>query len=202
MNKGLIISGALALSIGLGSLGCQEWLVGSPCVAETDRGEFVPLENPGATTYAIETRSVQCKGTNMVCLTATHRYPEPTGTPHDQAKTDYEKWQGTHVKYSFCSCRCKDAQGHTYDRNSDKYSGLCECPWNTRCVEVLGTEVDAPDKVQGSYCLPDCVACGNDPTIEGCQENDICTEDEVCTPSSNSDKPWRWSCKPKVDAGA
>ena len=182
MNRWIFLMGVAVLLSNIVSLGCEEWLVGAPCVAETDTGEFVPLETEGATTYSLETRSVQCQGANMVCLTTLHRdidgYPDMTGA------NEYEQWLDTHVKYSFCSCRCKDANGNKYDRNSDKYDDLCPCPTRTTCVEVLGSDIEAPENVQGSYCMPNCVA---DPTL--------CAEEETCTPSSNSDEPWLWKCK-------
>jgi hypothetical protein len=192
MTRWIFLTGVAVLLSNIVSLGCEEWLVGSPCVAETDTGEFVNLETPGATTYALETRSVQCQGANMVCLTTLHRYEAPRGNENGNAQNEYELWEGTHVKYSFCSCRCRDDQGHKYDRNSDKYDDLCPCPTRTTCVEVLGSDIEAPEKVRGSYCMPNCVA---DPTQ--------CTVDETCTPSSNSEEPWKWSCKAieTADAG-
>ena len=188
MNRWIFLTGVAVLLSNLVSLGCEEWLVGSPCVAETDTGEFVNLEAKGATTYALETRSVQCKGSNMVCLTNLHRYEDARGDTNEGV-TEYDIWEGTHVKYSFCSCRCKDDQGNEYERNSDKYDDLCECPTRTTCVEVLGSDIDAPEKVRGSYCMPNCVA---DPLM--------CTVDETCTPSSDSDAPWKWSCRTNEDS--
>jgi hypothetical protein len=183
MMRSLCVRGTLVMVLCIASLGCDEWLVGSPCVAETDTGEFVPLENPGATTYGLETRSVQCRGDSpMVCLTATHR--KAKWEQNAGAETEYLQWKDTHTKYSFCSCRCKDSDGNKYDRNSDKYDDLCECPWSTECSEVLGKDIAAPEKVRGSYCMPDCVA-----------DQKLCPHrGERCLPSTDSDRPWAWKC--------
>ena len=146
-------------------MGCDEAMVGAPCKPETDDAKY----NPDAkTTYAIETRSVQCETT--MCVT----------------KTEFRPGQSsTQLKYSFCSCRCKDKDGHGYDRNNDKYDDLCECPPGSVCSpDVVSNNIDqVPDKLKGSYCIPDCIA-------------DPCSgPTEKCTPSNDSDEPWKWKCK-------
>jgi hypothetical protein len=136
----------------------------------------------------------------MVCLTTLTRYEEPE--PNEDADNEYEQWLGTHAKYSFCSCRCRDAQGHGYDRNSDKYDDLCECPSGTRCVDSDFDEDIVGENTLGSYCLPNCVA--NDMDQEKAGTGEPCHEKEpelTCTPSSDSDEPWNWGCK-DVDAGS
>jgi len=178
-------------------LGCPEQMVGAPCIPETDKGDFSATLS--GTTWSIETRSVQCK--TRVCLTKT----APSGVaaeqitacqtalPGDQLEACWEGEGGpTQVKYSFCSCRCKDINGNTYNKNPDKYDYLKECPPNTKCVEVLGDIAEAPDKVKGSYCVPNCIASGE------CYPDDTDGDDEVenmtCIPSKDSEKPWQWKC--------
>ncbi|MDD5305767.1 MAG: hypothetical protein PHU25_00460 [Deltaproteobacteria bacterium] len=90
-------------------------------------------------------------------------------------------------KFSFCSCRCKDSEGHTYQSNPDKYDYLCECPPDTVCLDVLSAIEGAPEKVTGSYCMPNCIAS---PSV--C---DSATPPEVCTPSKDSTEPWKWTCE-------
>jgi hypothetical protein len=176
MNKWMLIA-VTVIASGIIGMGCEEWLVGAPCAPETDLGVFTP--GITGTNYAIETRSVQCD--TGICVTVT----EGTGNAaDDQADNDYDKYEGTEAKYSFCSCRCKDADGHKYDRNNDKYDDLCECPPNTMCEQVLSNAIaDAPEKIKGWYCIPKCI-------IIPCDDSD-----EVCTPSSDSKEPWKWACK-------
>ena len=101
------------------------------------------------------------------------------------------------LKFSFCSCRCEDGDKNRYSDNPDKYSDLCECPPSTHCVTVLDKIGDEGDenstgispKLFGGYCVPECIA---NPCRVGTDEAEI---GEVCTPSSNSEEPWRWSCE-------
>jgi hypothetical protein len=169
----LIAAGLLALG-GILWLGCQEEMVGAPCVPETDKGEFdSTLEG---TTYSIETRSVQCE--TRICLTKT--VVEESGDKCED-NPNLDNCEGVQSKFSFCSCRCKDMGGNTFNTNPDKYDYLCECPPNTKCEEVLGSIEEAPEKVTGSYCIPDCIATP-------------CEPPEICVPSKNSEKPWNWKC--------
>jgi hypothetical protein len=256
MVKQILAVGACVILIGLVSAGCDEWMVGAPCVPETDDGTF----NDGIKdiTYSVETRSVQCE--TGICITSTRRGKEPdpecvvkghvcltkkwcnnNGTPtktsydckddlvccdadnkcvrqegftcqtekwceeHDSTfeqtnecdgadqvccdnRTNFEKHKDTQLKYSFCSCRCRDAEGNQYDKNSDKYDDLCDCPSSTTCPSGADTTVGgniegAPDKIKGSYCIPNCV-------LEGCT-----VTGEVCTPSTDSEQPWKWRCR-------
>ncbi|MCP4676900.1 MAG: hypothetical protein GY854_15565 [Deltaproteobacteria bacterium] len=198
--------------VGLGGsfgLGCEEWFVGAPCTPETDDGTFT--KELSGESYAIETRSSQCTGDSpMMCVTKTTTdgasVSEPKKAVADNPtacennsdcsgefpickdnvcnRTQHDIWIGTQQKFSFCSCRCEDADGNKYDRNSDKYSGLCECPPNTTCKSILGKNIeDAPTKIQGSYCIPACI-------VEECTYSD-----QVCSPSSDSKEPWKWKCK-------
>ena len=175
MTRLIALVGGLVALGALGA-GCQEAMVGAPCVPETDKGEFnSSLEG---TTYSIETRSVQCE--TRVCLTQTS-----PGTPNSACSgedPDLEDCEDTQLKYSFCSCRCKDIDGNTFNTNPDKYDYLCECPPNTTCEQVLNDIEEAPEKITGSYCIPQCIAvpCAG--------------ENEICVPSSNSEKPWQWKC--------
>lgn len=175
---------AVVILSGLTGIGCEEWLVGVPCVSETEDKSFEPTLTQDS--YAIETRSVQCPGLTTICITATQRLRNADDTQTDP----YEKNKDTQAKYSFCSCRCKDADGHKYDKNSDKYDDLCECPSNTSCQLVLGKNINAPEKIKGSYCMPKCIA-----------DKTKCLEQgKICTPSSDSDEPWNWKCRtPKAD---
>lgn len=169
--------------------GCKEAMVGAPCVPETDKGEFnVSLQG---STYSIETRSVQCE--TRICLTKTEvngavsssscesclsnlGNDDPTGECEDEC-------ENVQFKYSFCSCRCQDSAGNTFQTNPDKYDYLCECPPNTKCEKVIEAIEGAPEKITGSYCIPNCIASG-------------CTElEEVCTPSKDSEQPWMWKCE-------
>ena len=156
------IRAAFILILGVWALtgGCREEMVGAPCVPETDKGEY--NSDLQGTTYAIETRSVQCE--TKVCVTRT------------------EKLSDTQLKYSFCSCRCRDLDGHTYQSDPDKYDYLCECPPDTYCESVLGDIEGAPEKITGSYCIPSCIYSPCDPG-------------KTCTPSSDSEEPWIWTCK-------
>lgn len=160
------------------AVGCEDEMVGAPCKAETDDSTF--NENQEGTTYSIETRSVQCEST--ICLTKT----EFNRRANTNSDGDFIRQSQT--KYSFCSCRCKDLEGHTYNSNPDKYHDLCECPPNTRCELVMDALEGAPDKVTGSYCIPNCIH-------NGCQSK----EKEICVPSSDSSKPWEWSCADRTD---
>ena len=162
MTKWIASAAAIIVINGMLALGCQEEMVGAPCVPETDEGDY--NENLGGdTVYSIETRSVQCKTRMCLIMTTTQ-----TGGMADQ------------LKYSFCSCRCKDAEGHSYENNPDKYDDLCECPPNTLCEHVLDDLEDAPEKVTGAYCIPKCIA-------EPCEEGQ-------CSPSKDSEEPWKWYC--------
>ena len=193
-----IVAALVALVFGsFLQLGCKEQMVGAPCVPETDKGDFAA--DLSGTTWSIETRSVQCE--TRLCVTKTEPNPlvgEQTNAclaakPEDGNVLE-ECWEGddgaTQVKYSFCSCRCKDIKGNTYNKNPDKYDYLCECPPNTKCVEVLGDIEEAPNKVKGSYCVPNCIASGECyPNINGDGEN------FTCMPSKDSEKPWQWKCQ-------
>ncbi len=169
-------------------LGCQEEMVGAPCVPETDKGEFSSTLSTGSKTWSIETRSVQCE--TRTCLTTTQDNMLNDSAACAADPTLDNCWNGdngpTQVKYSFCSCQCQDSAGHTYSKNSDKYSYLCECPPNTKCISILKDIEGAPDKIKGSYCVPSCIA------------NDMCYpiagENRMCVPSSDSTKPWQWKC--------
>jgi hypothetical protein len=176
MTRWTTAAGFALLGVAVICSGCPEEMVGAPCVPETDKGEF----NTAATgkTYSIETRSVQCE--TRICLTRTETIADMTEC---KASEDLEDCEDTQLKYSFCSCRCKDLEGNTLQSNPDKFDGvLCECPPNTLCEEVLGDIKEAPEKVSGSYCIPNCIAVP-------------CEEGEVCVPSKDSEKPWEWKCK-------
>lgn len=166
MLKRISAASAFALLIVCG-LGCDEDMVGAPCKPETDDAKY---DKDAKTTYAIETRSVQCETT--MCVTKTETNPS-------------ENVDGNQLKYSFCSCRCKDKDGHGYDRNNDKYDDLCECPPGSICSpDVVSNNIDqVPEKLKGSYCIPDCIS-------EPCSGLN-----EKCTPSNDSDEPWKWKCK-------
>ena len=187
MSKNVLIACTLVFAVSILGFGCKEELVGAPCVPETDKGDFNYDLN--GTQWSIETRSVQCesRGANMVCLTKT---AENANAPNEQAQICADEkdidacWNDEQVQYkfSFCSCRCRDKDGHKYDENSDKYDDLCECPPNTTCEDVLGDIEGAPEKIKGSYCVPNCIA-------------EPCGDGDICTPSSDSEKPWQWSCE-------
>jgi hypothetical protein len=187
------IAAALAALVlaGFTQLGCKEEMVGAPCIPETDKGEF--SQDLSGTTWSIETRSVQCE--TRVCLTKTARnLVAAEQISACQVNPTLENcWEGeggaTQEKYSFCSCRCKDLNGK---------SG-CQCPPNTKCVEVLGDIQEAPSKVKGSYCVPNCIASGEcypqDNNADGTVEN------FTCMASKDSAKPWQWKCS-EFDATA
>ncbi len=154
--------GVVALIAITAAFGCREEPVGAPCFPESDDGSF--KEQKG-TTDLIETRSVQCE--TRTCVTRT------------TSRNDIDN------KYSFCSCKCKNLEGHEVDKEED----LCECPPNTRCSEVSFPIDDTPDKVLGRYCIPSCI-------IEGCvDDSGLLSENYQCTPSRDSDKPWNWKCR-------
>lgn len=186
MYRWIATAMGVILFAGINFLGCAEEMVGAPCVPETDKGEF--NASASGTTWSIETRSVQCETTNRICLTKTDAdSPTAPATQVDDCKNDpnlEDCWDTSRVqwKFSFCSCRCKDVAGHTYNQNPDKYDYLCECPPNTKCEEVLGDIEEAPEKIKGSYCVPNCISSA-------------CDEGSMCTPSKDSDKPWEWTCK-------
>jgi len=207
MTKRLVVVvGALLLGY-LALCGCQEQPVGAPCIPETDKGDF--SASLSGTTWSIETRSVQCQTEPAVCLTKTEPLAADAAqvTACENAKPEdgnvlEECWEGqggvTQAKYSFCSCRCKDINGNTYNKNPDKYDYLCECPPDTKCISVLGDIEEAPSKVKGSYCVPGCMAEGK------CYPNDDDGDGEIenyaCAPSKDSEKPWQWKCT-KFDVG-
>jgi hypothetical protein len=164
-----ILSGLLILT------SCDSWMVGAPCKPETDDGSFVP--NLKSTTYALETRSVQCR-TNMCITKSEVRRPADVNNPSVQNK------------YSFCSCRCADKDGNKFDRNSDKYDDLCDCPSGSFCSEdVVGNIEEIPDAIKGSYCLPNCI--GDYQTY--CPERP--DSHTYCEPPTDSEEPWKWQCK-------
>jgi hypothetical protein len=173
----------MILFVGVASLGCKEEMVGAPCVPETDKGDF--NKSASGVTYSIETRSVQCE--TRICLTKTDaENPVADSQPCEDDPSMENCWDGeggrVQFKFSFCSCRCKDVEGHTYNQNPDKYDDLCECPPNTQCEDVLGAVEGAPEKIMGSYCVPNCIASP-------------CGAAEICSPSKDSEKPWEWTCK-------
>jgi hypothetical protein len=163
MTTRWVAASMVALVIVVLGMGCEEWMVGAPCKPETDDEKYIPQDKQ---TYAIETRSVQCQ--TSICVTKTDGRRSPQ------------------VKYSFCSCRCKDKDEHGWERNSDKYNDLCECPPGTECSpDVISNNIEqVPDKLKGSYCIPGCIVRG-------------CDSGEVCKPSNDSEEPWKWKCKVK-----
>jgi len=185
MVRWIIVASSIVLFTGVLSLGCREEMVGAPCVAETDNGNF----NVNATgkNYSIETRSTGCE--TRICLTKTQK--ENNSDECSQKQSVENCWENNgggeekypvQVKFSFCSCRCRDNDGNSYQTNPDKYDYLCECPPNTNCEEVLTDIAKAPEKLMGSYCVPKCIAVPcSDPG-------------EICTPSKDSEKPWDWYC--------
>ena len=194
MAKWIIAATGALVLVSLLQLGCKDQMVGAPCIPETDKGDFSATLS--GTTWSIETRSVQCE--TRLCVTETK---ENTGISSEtqaacEADPSVENcWASeggaVQAKYSFCSCRCKDIAGHTYNTNPDKYDYLCECPPNTKCVDVLSDIEEAPDKVKGSYCVPNCIAggeCYPQPNDDGDLTN------YMCTPSKDSEKPWQWAC--------
>lgn len=179
MSRGIAGAIAVIMTAAVVGIGCAEEMVGAPCTPETDKGDFnASIEG---TTYSIETRSVQCE--TRICVTKTELNSTSDNNPADcKANPTQDNCEGTQLKFSFCSCRCKDENNHTYQSNPDKYDYLCECPPNTLCEEVLTGIEEAPDKIKGSYCIPKCIA-------------NPCTSPEICTPSSNPEEPWNWKCK-------
>ena len=175
MSRWIACAIAVIMTAAVVGIGCQEEMVGAPCTPETDKGDFnASIEG---VTYSIETRSVQCE--TRICLTKT----ELIGSKVEcQANPTMNNCEDVQTKFSFCSCRCKDADDNTYQTNPDKYDYLCECPPNTLCEKVLTGIEEAPEKVTGSYCIPKCIA-------------NPCVLPEVCTPSTNSEEPWNWKCK-------
>ncbi len=167
MKKSLFSIAVLVVIGAVFTSSCGDEMVGAPCLSETDEGDY-NMELEGVT-YSIETRSVQCE--TRVCLTQVEKNPN---------------FEQTQAKYSFCSCRCRDMDGHTYEDNPDKYQ-LCECPPNTFCEPVLGDIKEAPEKVIGDYCIPSCIA------------SNPCNQDEICVPSEDGEKPWEWSCAKRED---
>ena len=168
MNIGMkkVLSALSILSVMLFLASCDSWMVGAPCKPETDDGTYIP--NLTSTTYALETRSVQCE--TSMCIT----------------KSEY-RGDGVQNKYSFCSCRCADKDGNGYERNNDKYDDMCDCPAGSFCSdEVVGNIEDIPDSIKGSYCIPNCIG----------QAGGECSGiDKYCVPPTDSEEPWKWQCK-------
>jgi hypothetical protein len=183
MSRSVVIAVVAVVAAGIIGFGCAEEMVGAPCTPETDKGDFnASIEG---TTYSIETRSVQCE--TRICLTKTVLDEFAENSPAAcEATPTLDNCEGTQLKFSFCSCRCKDEENHTYQSNPDKYDYLCECPPNTLCEKVLTGIEEAPDKITGSYCIPKCIA-------------NPCLPPEVCTPSTNAEEPWNWKCKKPKD---
>lgn len=184
--------GTLVLA-SLVQLGCEEEMVGAPCVPETDKGEF--SASLTGETWSIETRSVQCE--TRLCATVTKENAQVNGDVCALNPSVENCWEAAtgavQAKYSFCSCRCADVAGHTLNSNPDKYDYLCECPPDTKCLSVLKDIEDAPDMIKGSYCVPRCMA--NDACFPDDIDGDGELENRMCTPSSDSEKPWQWTCK-------
>ncbi len=186
MSKSMVTAALVLLVTSVFGIACEPEPVGAPCTPETDKGTF--NKDMANTTFAVETRSVQCE--TAICVTKTDVLRNISPTDRENGLNDYEIFKASQTKYSFCSCRCMDADGHKADNNNDKYDDLCECPPNTKCIQILGNNIaDAPEKVKGSYCIPSCIA-------EGCTgERAGGTQTQVCTPSSDSKEPWQWKCK-------
>lgn len=185
--------GTLALA-SLVQIGCEEEMVGAPCVPETDKGDF--SASLTGQTWSIETRSVQCE--TRLCVTETKENPVASSVKEEcAADPSLESCWGedgaVQAKYSFCSCRCQDVAGHTLNSNPDKYDYLCECPPDTKCLSILKDIEDAPDMIKGSYCVPRCMA--NDLCFPEDVDGDGEVENRMCTPSKDSEKPWQWSCQ-------
>lgn len=184
MSKTMVIAVWMLVTAGMIGTGCQPEPVGAPCTPETDKGDF--RKDMANTTFGVETRSVQCE--TEICVTMTQVKTVQVG----EGTNDYDRYKDNQTKFSFCSCRCMDGDGNKYDRNDDRYDDLCECPPNTKCEKVLGNNIaDAPDKIKGSYCVPNCI-------LEGCTEFKMVAGEQVfkqCLPSSDSDEPWMWKCK-------
>ncbi|MDJ0766047.1 MAG: hypothetical protein QNJ97_23885 [Myxococcota bacterium] len=176
MTKRMPLAIAMIVLCGAMGLSCKEWMVGAPCIPETESGRF--LTSLSSTNTIVETRSVQCE--TSICLTVTKLVPGEV--PDPDAENAFEAYEGTQNKYSFCSCQCRDADDNEYDRNDDKLDRLCKCPPNTYCERVLNNIEGAPPKIIGSYCIPKCI-------------QDDCQDGTVCSPSTNADAPWDWKCK-------
>jgi len=189
MDKYIAVIGIAGL---LFVAGCKEEMVGAPCIPETDNGAF-NVDIAGQS-WSIETGSVQCA--TRICLTQVGRNPRTNdGQIADcKANPSLEACWGeeeqasdlpVQLKFSFCSCRCRDPQGNTYNTNPDKYDYLCECPPSTICEDVMEPIEGVSDKLPGGYCIPNCIANPCESTEEGV---------EICTPSKNSEEPWKWYC--------
>ncbi|MBN2802018.1 MAG: hypothetical protein JXR91_02870 [Deltaproteobacteria bacterium] len=194
MTKKTITLGLVVLLIGI--IGCKEEMVGAPCIPETDDGSFnVGIEG---TTWSIETGSVQCA--THLCLTQVNKNESSRNVEacKDNPSLDIcwleKNNEGdvvappAQLKFSFCSCRCEDAEGHKLSDNPDKYSDLCECPPSTVCEKVMDPIPGLSDKLPGSYCVPNCISKPCDESI-----------DDICTPSKDSKEPWKWTCETTPD---
>ena len=84
MKRCATIAVATVMLVSFFGIGCEEPLVGAPCIPETDKGEFKPTLT--GETYAVETRSVQCE--TSICLTKTRKI----GTPSEAEEiSEYER---------------------------------------------------------------------------------------------------------------
>ena len=198
------------------SMGCEEEMVGAPCVSETDNRKFSTellssVAKKDDVTWSIETGSVQCE--THLCLTQSKKNPDADDIEDRSALCSEDPTEencgaviesnGNVVqepvllKFSFCSCRCEDGDGNRKADNPDKYDYLCECPPSAHCepvLEKIGGSGDSSsaisEKLFGAYCVPECIA---DPCIDDSASHDHLGE--VCTPSTNSEEPWLWSCE-------
>jgi len=75
-----------------------------------------------------------------------------------------------------CTCRCGDLEGNDHTTNPD----LCQCPGDSICEPVCEHGTICPEALQGSFCMPTCVA-------------HPCDEELPCTPPAGGD-PWNWTC--------
>lgn len=213
----------ITISVAFLVSGCPEQMVGAPCVSETDNRKFSTELLSSVTdvedkVWSIETGSVQCA--THLCLTqAKQNKDAKIGGEDDKDRVELCRENQTEencgavfnsdgsvkaepvlLKFSFCSCRCEDGDGNRYADNPDKYGDLCECPPSAHCVNVLdkigGTGNDNDDgstiseKLFGGYCVPWCID-------DQCQVTEATGDDlgEVCTPSTNSEEPWLWTCE-------
>ena len=205
------------MSVAVLLTGCPEEMVGAPCVSETDNRKFSnellsSVAKKEDVTWSIETGSVQCA--THLCLTQTKKNPDADITDPGRSAACSEdptedncgaifnddgsvEQEPVLLKFSFCSCRCEDGDGNRKADNPDKYDYLCECPPSAHCEPVLEKIGDSGDsgstiseKLFGGYCVPECIA-------EPCEDDDASHEHlgEVCTPSTNSEEPWLWSCE-------
>jgi hypothetical protein len=104
---------------------------------------------------------------------------ECTGTPCLDWHWTHDDETGDLEVHHFCTCRCADLEGNDHTTSND----LCQCPFGSTCEPVCSYD-SCPGNIQGSFCMPACIA-----------DRTICDGEDCVPPPPWSITPWMWSCE-------